>query len=135
RGDHHLLVRRTAKGVVLETNQDAPENSCRPAVDPLFRSVATVYGPRALAVVLTGMGHDGLRGVEAIREAGGRVLVQDEATSVVWGMPGAIVQAGLADRVLPLDALAPEIVTCVGRGRAGVQPRAAAIRLAREGRP
>ena len=96
-------------GVRLRTHEGPPENSCRPAVDVLFRSVAQVYGAGALAVVLTGMGQDGLRGCECIREAGGQVLAQDEATSVVWGMPGAVSQAGLAEKVLPLPELAVEI--------------------------
>jgi two-component system chemotaxis response regulator CheB len=108
-GGLHLEVVRGADGVRLATHEGPPENSCRPAVDVLFRSVAQVYGPRALAVVLTGMGQDGLRGCEAIREAGGRVLAQDEATSVVWGMPGAVAHAGLAEKILPLGDLAPEL--------------------------
>jgi two-component system chemotaxis response regulator CheB len=108
-GDWHMTVERTTTGVVIRTNQEAPENSCRPAVDPLFRSCAAVYGAGVLGVVLTGMGQDGLRGAEAIHEAGGGVLAQDEATSVVWGMPGYVAHAGLADRVLPLFAIAPEI--------------------------
>lgn len=115
-GDHHMEVRREGTAVVLTLHQGAPENSCRPAVDPLFRSVARVYGATVLAAVLTGMGHDGLRGAQAIREAGGRVLAQDEASSVVWGMPGAVTNAGLADRVLPLEQIASEIAWRV-RGR------------------
>ncbi|HYC33214.1 MAG TPA: CheB methylesterase domain-containing protein, partial [Gemmatimonadales bacterium] len=91
-----------------------PENSCRPAADVLFRSVASAYGAGVLAVVLTGMGQDGLRGATVVREAGGRILAQDEASSVVWGMPGFVAQAGLADRVLPLDQLGPEIVRRAG---------------------
>jgi len=118
-GDYHLVVVRDAAGVRVAVNQEPPENSCRPAADVLFRSVARVFGPAALGVVLTGMGQDGLRGCEAIRAAGGRVVVQDEATSVVWGMPGAVARAGLADRVLPLAQLAPEIVRRVRAGREG----------------
>jgi two-component system, chemotaxis family, protein-glutamate methylesterase/glutaminase len=91
-------------------HQDPPENSCRPAVDVLFRSVAQAFGPNALVVILTGMGQDGLRGCEAIREAGGQIVAQDEATSVVWGMPGSVVRAGLADRVLPLSQIADDIL-------------------------
>jgi two-component system chemotaxis response regulator CheB len=108
-GGFHMEVETTGNGVRLRTHQGPPENSCQPAVDVLFRSVARVYGPKALAVVLTGMGQDGLRGCEYIREAGGRILAQDEATSVVWGMPGAVSQAGLAEKVLPLHQLASEI--------------------------
>ena len=79
--------------------------------------MARTFGPTALAVVLTGMGQDGLRGCEAIREAGGQVIAQDEATSVVWGMPGFVARAGLADRVLPLAMIAPEVVRRVRAGR------------------
>lgn len=108
-GDHHMVVQRHGLEVRVALNQGPPENSCRPAVDPLFRSVVALYGPRTLGVILTGMGQDGLRGCQSIREAGGQVLAQDEASSVVWGMPGFVVRAGLADRVLPLAALAAEI--------------------------
>jgi two-component system chemotaxis response regulator CheB len=109
-GDFHMSVAREGAEVRVRLNQDPPENSCRPAADVLFRSVAQAFGPGALAVVLTGMGQDGLRGCEAVRAAGGQVLAQDEATSVVWGMPGFVARAGLADRVLPLALVAPEIV-------------------------
>jgi two-component system chemotaxis response regulator CheB len=109
-GGYHLAVARDAGRVRAKLDQGPPENACRPAVDPLLRSVANVYGPKCLAVVLTGMGQDGLRGCEAIRAAGGQILVQDEATSVVWGMPGAVAKAGLAERVLPLSQIASEIV-------------------------
>jgi two-component system, chemotaxis family, protein-glutamate methylesterase/glutaminase len=109
-GDYHMTVSREGLQASLRLNQDPPENSCRPAVDVLLRSVAKTYGPATLAVILTGMGQDGLRGCEAVREAGGQILVQDEATSVVWGMPGHVARAGLADRVLPLAAIADEIV-------------------------
>lgn len=108
-GNYHLVLKRRGTHVVTALNQEPPENSCRPAVDPLFRSVSQVYGAHAVAVVLTGMGQDGLRGVEDIRGAGGQVIVQDEASSVVWGMPGFIARAGLADRVLPLTDIAVEI--------------------------
>jgi two-component system chemotaxis response regulator CheB len=108
-GGFHMEVETTGNGVRLRTHQGPPENSCQPAVDVLFRSVARVYGASALAVVLTGMGQDGLRGSEYIREAGGHVLAQDESTSVVWGMPGAVSQAGLAEGVFPLHELAWEI--------------------------
>jgi len=117
-GDYHMELTRDAQQAVrLRLHQGPPENSCRPSVDVLFRSVAEVYGPGTLAVVLTGMGQDGLRGCERIREVGGQVLVQDEATSVVWGMPGLVARADLADEVLALDRLAPEIVRRVRRGQ------------------
>jgi two-component system chemotaxis response regulator CheB len=123
-GDHHMVVSREAGKVVLRLNQGPPENSCRPAVDPLFRSVAQAYGPAALCVVLTGMGSDGLRGCEAVCEAGGRVLAQDEASSVVWGMPGMVARAGLAEQVLPLGSIAPAVVgrVLLGRPAPGRQP-------------
>ncbi len=108
-GGRHMELERVSDSIRIFTNENPPENSCRPAVDVLFRSVARTYGPRALAVVLTGMGQDGLRGCEHIREAGGRVLAQDQASSVVWGMPGAVAGAGLADRILPLADMAGEI--------------------------
>lgn len=112
-GDFHLSLARTAAGVITKLHQAPPENSCRPAVDVLFRSVAEVYGPASLAVVMTGMGYDGLRGAEAIVSAGGRLLAQDEASSVVWGMPGAVAQAGLAQQILPLDRIAPTLAAVV----------------------
>ncbi len=109
-GDWHMTVERSGTSTLLRTHRGPQENSCRPAVDVLFRSVAATYGSRALALVLTGMGQDGLRGAREIRDQGGHVLVQDEATSVVWGMPGYVANAGLADRVLPLDQIAQEVV-------------------------
>jgi two-component system chemotaxis response regulator CheB len=117
-GDYHMEVMRDAQQAVrLRLHQGPPENSCRPSVDVLFRSVAEVYGAGTLAVVLTGMGQDGLRGCEAIREVGGQVLVQDEASSIVWGMPGFVARADLANQVLALDQLGPEIVRRVRKGR------------------
>jgi two-component system chemotaxis response regulator CheB len=109
RGDYHLLVERRAGRGHMVLNQDKVENFCRPAVDVLFRSVALGYGAGALGVVLTGMGHDGLLGCGAIREAGGEVLVQDEPSSVVWGMPGFVAKAGLANQVMPLEQLGGEV--------------------------
>lgn len=115
-GDYHMTICRDLATVRVFLNRDAAENSCRPAADPLFRSAVKVYGGGVLAVVLTGMGSDGLRGCEAVRAAGGQVLAQDEATSVVWGMPGAVARAGLADRLLPLALVGPEIVRRVTGG-------------------
>jgi two-component system chemotaxis response regulator CheB len=109
-GDYHMIAARDGTQVRLLVHQDPPENSCRPSVDVLLRSVARAYGPGALAVILTGMGQDGLRGCQAVAAAGGQILAQDEATSVVWGMPGYVAQAGLADRVLPLALIGDEIV-------------------------
>lgn len=108
-GDYHMTVARRGLELHLELNQGMPENSCRPAVDPMFRSVAQTYGRNALAVVMTGMGSDGALGAKAIREAGGEVLVQDEASSVVWGMPGAVVAAGVTDQIYPVGRIADEI--------------------------
>jgi two-component system chemotaxis response regulator CheB len=113
RGNWHMEVLAPAcPGMTptLHLSQGLPQNHCRPAVDVLFRSAATVYGAGVLAVVLTGMGSDGLVGCRIVREQGGSVLVQDQSSSVVWGMPGAVAQAGLANRVLPLHAIAPEIL-------------------------
>jgi two-component system chemotaxis response regulator CheB len=118
-GDHHLLIRREGRAIQLVLDQGPLVNSCRPAVDVLFRSAAEVCGPGVLAVVLTGMGQDGLRGCESVRTAGGQVLVQDEASSVVWSMPGAVAQAGLADQVLPLERLGLEILRRVRRCEPG----------------
>ncbi|MEH1940631.1 MAG: chemotaxis response regulator protein-glutamate methylesterase [Nostoc sp.] len=109
-GDFHLIVQRDKTGVRLATHQASPENSCRPSVDVLLRSVAQVYGAGAIAVILTGMGQDGLHGCQCIREAGGQVLAQDKATSVVWGMPSFVVNAGLANQILPLNEIANEIM-------------------------
>jgi len=115
-GDRHLVVRTSGRGPQTALTQDPPENFCRPAVDPLFRSAVAAYDGAVLGVVLTGMGADGRVGAGAIREAGGTVLAQDQATSVVWGMPGAVTQAGYADDVLPLDRIAEAI----GRHLSGV---------------
>jgi two-component system chemotaxis response regulator CheB len=117
-GDHHMTVARMGTEFVLGINHDPQENSCRPAVDVLFRSVAQTYGANALAVVLTGMGADGTRGSADIREAGGEVIAQDEASSVVWGMPGNVVAANLADHIYPLGGIAPEVVRRVAMRRA-----------------
>ncbi|MBZ5501171.1 MAG: chemotaxis response regulator protein-glutamate methylesterase [Acidobacteriia bacterium] len=116
-GDFHMTVERFGGSVRIVMNQEQPENSCRPAVDVLFRSVAKVYGANSLAVVLTGMGSDGVRGSQHIREQGGRVFVQDEASSVVWGMPGMVAEAGQADDIIPLDIMAYEIVRRIKNSR------------------
>jgi two-component system chemotaxis response regulator CheB len=113
-GDYHLRIKKEGEAVKARLDQSPPENSCRPAVDVLFRSAAEVYGGAALAVVLTGMGQDGMRGVQSLKALGAYVIAQDQATSVVWGMPGAVVGAGLADCVTPLDGVAPEILRQIG---------------------
>ena len=106
-GGWHMTVEGGAASPVIRLDKNPPENFCRPAVDPMFRSVAEVYGPAALALIMTGMGADGAKGAGAIVEAGGRVVVQDEATSVVWGMPGAVAATGVAECLLPLDEVGP----------------------------
>lgn len=109
-GGFHMRVARRGTRTVVTLDQGPPVNSCRPAVDNLFESVADVYGANALGVVLTGMGQDGLRGSEQLRARGAQIVVQDQATSVVWGMPGFIARANLAHAVLPLSDIAPEII-------------------------
>ena len=109
-GGRHMVVRRQAQGVALHLHDDPPVWSCRPAVDVLFESVAAAFPGSALGVVMTGMGEDGKLGAQAIRGTGGSIIVQDEASSVVWGMAGAVANAGLADAVLPLEALGDAIV-------------------------
>ena len=109
-GDNHLVVTRQGSRLVLRTNQEPPENFCRPAVDALFRSLASVCGSHTMAVVLTGMGQDGFRGCRDIRAVGGYIIAQDKKTSVVWGMPGQVVQGGLADEVLPRGEIADRIL-------------------------
>lgn len=109
-GDYHMVLEGSAGRVSVRLERTPPENCCRPSVDVLFRSVAEVYGGDAIAVVLTGMGQDGLRGAGILKRHGAFVIAQDEASSVVWGMPGAIVEAGLADRVASLRQLAREII-------------------------
>ncbi len=108
-GDYHMRLERGNGRINVVLDQAPPENSCRPAVDVLFRSVAQAYGSRAMALVLTGMGQDGLLGCQDIRARGGQIVVQDEATSVVWGMPGFVAKAGLAHATLPLPHIAAEL--------------------------
>jgi len=109
-GDHHLELRGSPRGGRTSLSQGPPVNFCRPSVDVMFRSAVRVFGGDLLAVVLTGMGSDGRNGCEDIVAAGGSVLVQDEASSVVWGMPGAVATAGLAHRVLPLEQIGAALV-------------------------
>ncbi len=116
-GDYHMQLARIGTNLRICLDQGTPENSCRPAVDVLFRSAAAAFGGSLLSVVLTGMGQDGTRGCEIIHEAGGGIIVQDQETSVVWGMPGAVVKAGLAQKVLPLSKIDNEISNRVAQGR------------------
>src|SRR5581483_1860190 len=101
-GGYHMVAEAQGTARRLRLLATPPENFCRPAVDPMLRSLAEIYGARVLSIILTGMGQDGMRGAEAIVAAGGNVAAQDEATSVVWGMPGAVATAGLCCAVLPL---------------------------------
>jgi two-component system chemotaxis response regulator CheB len=126
-GDFHMVVRKEGTLVRIQTHQGPPENSCRPSADVLFRSAADAYGAHVLAVVLTGMGQDGLRGCERIHEVGGQVFVQDEASSVIWGMPRFVVNAGLADKVVPLRQLGTEIMRSVGAFRPSWPDRSSVI--------
>jgi two-component system chemotaxis response regulator CheB len=126
RGDWHLEFAKIpfGSGQMLRLSQAAPEHYCRPSVDTLFRSAAREYGAGTIGVVLTGMGSDGLEGCKAIRNAGGCVLVQDRATSAVWGMPGVVAEAGLAQRILPLPAIAAELIRlCSSRSSAAALKR------------
>jgi len=116
-GDFHMKLAKGGASVSVCLDQSPRQNSCRPAVDALFVSTGEVYGGAALAVILTGMGQDGLRGVEILKARGANVIAQDEASSVVWGMPGAVVNAGLADRILPLNEVVPEILRRSTGGR------------------
>jgi two-component system chemotaxis response regulator CheB len=108
-GDFHFEIARDGTRTIAKLHQQPPENFCRPSVNPLFRSVARVHGAQTVAVMLTGMGADGLDGTREIASAGGAVIAQDEATSVVWGMPGAVANAGLCSAVLALPAIAPHL--------------------------
>jgi two-component system chemotaxis response regulator CheB len=108
-GDKHLCIDGVSGGLRARLNSDAPENFCRPSVDPMLQTATAACGGRVLMVMLTGMGHDGLAGTRTLIAAGGTALAQDEATSVVWGMPGAVAQAGLCAAVLPLPRMAAKI--------------------------
>lgn len=114
-GDFHMIVAQKGPQRIVSINQDAPENFCRPAVDPMLRSVVKVFGARTLTVILTGMGNDGEKGAHHIVNAGGTVIAQDEKTSVVWGMPGAVASAGLCSAILPVSELAGYVVNHISR--------------------
>lgn len=114
-GDFHMTVVQKGPQRIVSINQDAPENFCRPAVDPMLRSVVKVFGARALTVILTGMGNDGEKGAHHIVNAGGTVIAQDEKTSVVWGMPGAVASAGLCSAILPVSELAGYVANHISR--------------------
>lgn len=121
-GDHHMVVERNGTGLQISLHQAPHENSCRPSVDVLFRTVADACRDRAIAVVLTGMGQDGLNGCRWIKDRHGRIIAQDQETSVVWGMPGFVARAGLADHVLPIGHIASQLLKMTD---SGVGPRVA----------
>ena len=116
-GDFHMTVETTAPGErILRLSKEPPENFCRPSVDPMLRSVVQSYGSRVLAIMLTGMGRDGLAGSRALAQRGGTIIAQDEPTSIVWGMPGAVAMAGVCSAVLPLAEIAPLAEKLASRG-------------------
>jgi two-component system, chemotaxis family, protein-glutamate methylesterase/glutaminase len=117
-GDRHLLVESARGSVRAHLSTDPPENFCRPSVDPMLRSAAAACDGRVLVAMLTGMGQDGLAGTRRVIEAGGTAVAQDEATSVVWGMPGAVAQAGLCTAVLPLPRIATKLLELLRAGPA-----------------
>jgi two-component system chemotaxis response regulator CheB len=130
-GDHHLAIGRDRGEVRIEISQGPAENSCRPSADVLFRSAAQAFSNRDLAVVLTGMGQDGLRGCEALADLGASIVAQDEATSVVWGMPGFVAKAGLANAILPLSEIGDAIVRRVTAFRPLAMSQGSAARVGR----
>ncbi|MEY4669788.1 MAG: hypothetical protein RL518_2487 [Pseudomonadota bacterium] len=120
-GGFHMEVKRIFGRTLIALHEGPPEHSCRPAVDVLFRSIAKVYGPDALAVVLTGMGQDGVGGCQRIKEGGGRIVVQERQGCAVWGMPGAVVDAGLASEVLSLEEIA-SVISSGSVAKEGLSP-------------
>ncbi len=117
-GDYHFQLVREGTACIARLSQTAPENFCRPSVDPLFRSVAQTFGSDACAVMLTGMGSDGCSGSRIMANAGAPIIAQDEATSVVWGMPGAVAQAGICSAILPLPQIAGHLTAMFERAAA-----------------
>lgn len=112
-----MLVHQDKGQITLQLSKAPPENFCRPAVDPMLRSLISVYGRNVLAIILTGMGHDGLAGARSLVENGGHVLAQDPETSVVWGMPGAVAQAGICTDVASVPVLVEKINLLMSLGR------------------
>ena len=115
-GDFHMLIEGAGGAKRIRLVKGPAENYCRPAVDPMLRSLAQCYGGGLLAVILTGMGQDGLRGASAVVASGGAVVAQNQATSIVWGMPGAVATAGLCSAILPLDEIGPFLAGLAARG-------------------
>jgi two-component system, chemotaxis family, protein-glutamate methylesterase/glutaminase len=116
-GDHHMRLAGSAREGWITLDQAPPENGCRPSVDPLFQSAAPMYGKNLLALVLTGVGHDGTKGAQHVRRSGGTVWAQDEASSMAWGMPSSVIDAGLAQRVLPLSQVARSVTEAITGGK------------------
>ncbi|MFT7569640.1 MAG: two-component system chemotaxis response regulator CheB [Paracoccaceae bacterium] len=114
-GDFHMYIEKSGTGHVIRLNQEPAENYCRPSVEPLFRSVAKEFGSATLALMLTGMGHDGLDASETLVDTGATLIAQDEESSVVWGMPGAVANAGLCAEILPIDQIAPRAINLMRR--------------------
>jgi len=106
-GGKHMLFEKKADGLHIKTDDGPQENFCKPAVDPMYRSLLDIYGTKMLGIILTGMGHDGLAGAKMLVEKGGRLIAQDEETSVVWGMPGAVAETGLCSAILPIEEIGP----------------------------
>ena len=115
-GGRHMVLRKQGDRVSIALNDQPPENGCRPSVDVLFRSVADAYPRSVIAIILTGMGTDGAKGIGPLKRSGAYVIAQDEATSVVWGMPGAAVATSQVDEVLPLEAIGPTVASLLGAG-------------------
>ena len=113
-GDYHMEVAKDGVNVVLKLNQKPPVNFCRPAVDVMLPSLVKVYGRNLLTVILTGMGQDGMVGAKEAAAAGGTIIAQDEASSVVWGMPKAVADAGICKAILPLDDISGYIIRATG---------------------
>jgi two-component system, chemotaxis family, protein-glutamate methylesterase/glutaminase len=116
-GNYHMLIEKLGKDKVIRLKQTPPENFCRPAVDPMLRSLTEAYDGKLLVVILTGMGQDGMLGAKVAVDAGATVIAQDEASSVVWGMPGAVATAGLASAILPLDRIARQVLDSIAGTR------------------
>jgi two-component system chemotaxis response regulator CheB len=123
-GDRHLTVRRKGPGLVVHLADTPPENYCRPSVDPMLRSACEAVDGRVLVAMLTGMGRDGLLGSQQVIAAGGALVAQDEASSVVWGMPGAVAKAGLAHAVLPLSQMGAALMAMITGASAVTEPPA-----------
>jgi two-component system chemotaxis response regulator CheB len=132
-GGHHMTVTSQKTSRILALNQEPAENSCRPSVDVMFRSVVEMYGNHVLGLVLTGMGSDGASGAKSIHDAGGEVWVQDQGSSIVWGMPGSVVAAGCADQVYSLDQIGRELLSRAAFGRPPVKLSASLAASARAG--